>query len=191
MSSENNDYLSTLASKHGFSNNHEKLDDIGFLQIRYTDVPGRFLACYLLKGDNNIEDLFRDGIGLDGSSVRGFADINESDLILLPDRSTIRIISTTTTIPSHNIATVIANVYKGFGQGRLTKDPRHVSQCLEGYLRENGLSCQIGAEVECFIFDDVIFQNNSDQNGKKEGVLIYLKLYQKDTKKQWRVAPLT
>jgi glutamine synthetase len=166
MSSENNGYLSTLASKHGFSNNHEKLDDIEFLQIRYTDVPGRFLACYLLKGDNNIEDLFGDGIGLDGSSVRGFADINESDLILLPDRSTIRVISTTT-IPSHNIATAIANVYKGFGQGRLTKDPRYVSQCLEGYLRENGLSCQIGAEVECFIFDDIIFQNNNDQDGKR------------------------
>ena len=47
------------------------------------------------------------------------------------------------------------------------------------------------AEVECFIFDDIIFQNNSDQNGKKEDVLIYLKLYQKDTKNQWRVAPLT
>ena len=44
------------------------------------------------------------------------------------------------------------------------------------------------AEVECFIFDDIIIQNNSDQNGKKEGILIYLKLYQKDTKNQWRVA---
>jgi glutamine synthetase len=156
---------SSSRSKQDFSK-HIKWDDIEFLQVRYTDVPGKFLACYLSKGDNNIEDLFSDGIGLDGSSVKGFADISESDLILLPDRSTIRIINTTT-MPQHNIATVIANVYKGFGQGRLTKDPRHVSQCLEGYLRENGLSCQIGAEVECFIFDDIIFQNNSDQDGKK------------------------
>jgi glutamine synthetase len=156
---------SSSRSKQDFSK-HIKWDDIEFLQVRYTDVPGKFLACYLSKGDNNIEDLFRDGIGLDGSSVKGFADISESDLILLPDRSTIRIINTTT-MPQHNIATVIANVYKGFGQGRLTKDPRHVSQCLEGYLRENGLSCQIGAEVECFIFDDIIFQNNSDQDVKK------------------------
>ena len=58
-------------------------------------------------------------------------------------------------------------MYKGFGQGRLPKDPRYVSQCMEGYLAENGLSCQIGAEVECFIFDDIVFQNNSDQDGKK------------------------
>ena len=166
MPSENNDYSSTLSSKHGFSNNHVKWDGIEFLQIRYTDVPGKFLASYLLKDDNDIEDLFRDGIGLDGSSVKGFADINESDLILLPDRSTLRIINTTTK-PNYNIASVIANVYKGFGQGRLPKDPRYVSQCMERYLAENGLSCQIGAEVECFIFDDIILQNNSDQDGKK------------------------
>ena len=164
MSFENNS-SSSSRSKQDF-NKHVKWDDIEFLQVRYTDVPGKFLACYLSKGENNNKDLFSDGIGLDGSSVKGFADISESDLILLPDRSTIRIINTTT-IPDHNIATVIANVYKGFGQGRLTKDPRHVSQCMEQYLRENGLSCQIGAEVECFIFDDIIFQNNSDQDVKK------------------------
>jgi glutamine synthetase len=168
MSSENNhNYSSTLASKHALdnNNNHMKLDDIEFLQIRYTDVPGKFLASYLLKDNDRLEDLFRDGVGLDGSSVNGFADINESDLVLIPDKSTIKIIPTTT-IPNYNIASVIANVYRGFGQGRLSKDPRLVSQCMEEYLAENGLYCQIGSEVECFIFDDIIFYNN-DQDGKK------------------------
>src|SRR5919197_4591149 len=55
---------------------------------------------------------------------------------------------------------------KGFGQGRLTKDPRHVSQRMEGYLRENGLSCQIGSEVECFIFDDILIDD--DDNGRDD-----------------------
>jgi glutamine synthetase len=56
-------------------------DNIEFLQIRYTDVPGRFLACYILKENNDcIENLFKDGIGLDGSSVSGFVDVSESDL---------------------------------------------------------------------------------------------------------------
>jgi glutamine synthetase len=118
------------------------------------------------KDNAHLEDLFRNGIGLDGSSVKGFADVNESDLILIPDISTIQIIPT---IPRHNIATVIANVYNGFGQGRLSKDPRYVSQRMEGYLSENGLSCQIGAEVECFIFDDIIFQNNYDDDDDKGG----------------------
>lgn len=158
MSSENNSSF-TQASKHDFNN--IKWDDIEFLQVRYTDVPGRFLASYLLKDNDHLENVFRDGIGLDGSSVSGFADINESDLILLPDRSTVRII----TIPGYSIAALIADVYRGFGQGRLSKDPRHVSQCMEIYLRENGLSCQIGSEVECFIFDDILFDNNDDKKG--------------------------
>ena len=61
-----------------------------FIRIRYTDVPGRFLAKYILKDDAHIEDFFRDGVGFDGSSVRGFAEIYESDLLLFPDRSTFR-----------------------------------------------------------------------------------------------------
>ena len=60
-----------------------KNDDIKFLQIRYTDVPERFLASYILEGNDRFGSIFRDGVRLDGSSVKGFADINESDLILL------------------------------------------------------------------------------------------------------------
>ena len=140
-----------------------KWDNIEFLQIRYTDVPGRFLACYILKENNDcIENLFKEGIGLDGSSVSGFVDISESDLILLPDISTIRVVPPATTMSSHNIAAVISDVYRGFGKGRLSKDPRNVSQRMEGYLGENGLSCQIGSEVECFIFDDILFDNKKN-----------------------------
>ena len=64
-----------------------------FIQIRYTDVPGRFLAKYVTqKNDLDIENLYKYGIGFDGSSVRGFADINESDLMLFPDKLTSMII---------------------------------------------------------------------------------------------------
>jgi glutamine synthetase len=63
------------------------------------------------------------------------------------------------------MATVISDVYKGFRLGRLTQDPRFVSQCMEEYLVQNKLSCQIGPEAECFIFDDIIFHNN---NGLKD-----------------------
>ena len=79
-----------------------------------------------------LENVFRDGIGLDGSSVRGFADINESDLILLPDRLTVSI--TTIRYSGYTVKGVIADVFRGFGQGRLPKDPRYVSHSMEGYL---------------------------------------------------------
>ena len=157
LSEKPDSYTSRLTQ--GF--NSVRWEDIEFLQVRYTDVKGKFLANYILKDNNDcIENLFKEGIGLDGSSVSGFVDISESDLIILPDISTARMIPLpSTTLPSHDIATVISDVYRGFGQGRLSKDPRYVSQRMEGYLGENGLSCQIGSEVECFIFDDILFDS--------------------------------
>jgi glutamine synthetase len=143
-----------------------KNEDIKFIQIRYTDVPGRFLAKYVAKrNEEEIENLYQYGIGFDGSSVRGFADINESDLMLIPDKSTSRTITANATmIPGHIVTSVIANVYRGFGQGRLSKDPRHVSHRMEEYLEQKGLLCQIGAEVECFIFDSIDLKEVKDND---------------------------
>ena len=140
------------------NNNETKWQDIEFIQVRYTDVPGKFLAkYYLLKDNEHFYDVCRNGIGLDGSSVKGFASIDESDLLLLPDRLT----ATLTPISSYKTVTVIADVHRGFGQGRLSKDPRYISQHMEEYLAENNLFCQVGAEVECFVFDDIVFNNNN------------------------------
>ena len=141
------------------NNNDTKWQDIEFIQVRYTDVPGKFLAkYYLLKENENFYDVCRSGIGLDGSSVKGFASIDESDLLLIPDRLT----ATLTPISSYKTVTVIADVHRGFGQGRLTKDPRYISQHMEEYLAENNLFCQVGSEVECFVFDDIVFNNNTN-----------------------------
>jgi glutamine synthetase len=142
--------------------NGEKLESIDFLQIRYTDVPGRFHAKYLLlkgKGES-LNDSLRGSIGVDGSSVKGFANIEESDLILVPDRSTIRL--TPPLSSNYKTATVIADVFKGYSSGRLTKDPRYVSQRLEEHLTQNNIVCQIGPEVECFIFDSIDFANKGN-----------------------------
>jgi glutamine synthetase len=140
-------------------------EDIKFIQLRYTDVPGRFLAKYIAKHkEEEIEDLYKYGIGFDGSSVRGFAEINESDLMLIPDKSTRTVTSDTIMLPGYTVTSVIADIYKGFGQGRLSKDPRYVSECLEEHLEHKGLVCQIGAEVECFIFDDIILNDPAGKN---------------------------
>ncbi|HJT47444.1 MAG TPA: glutamine synthetase beta-grasp domain-containing protein [Nitrososphaeraceae archaeon] len=152
-----------ISLKHGQKT--RKNGNIKFLQIRYTDVPGRYLASYISDDNDNFESIFRDGAGLDGSSVQGFADINESDLLLIPDKSTARLVEI---MPASNtmVLSAIADVYRGFGQGRLPKDPRFVPQTMEKYLAENGLSCQIGAEVECFIFDDIVLVNADDNKNQ-------------------------
>src|SRR5215210_4136332 len=134
------------------------------IQIRYTDLLGKFLARYLSM-PANIEDLFRHGIGLDGSSVRGFADIDDSDLLLLPDRTTARMVPIS---KERTIGTVIADVYKGFSQGRLDTDPRYASQIMQRYLEERNMLCQLGPEVECFVLDDIKF----GVDGKQETNII-------------------
>ena len=130
--------------------------DVEFVQLRYTDVVGRFLAKYIVSDTADLSEHLQNGIALDGSSVAGFSKINESDLLLIPDRSTLRLMP----LPNYKVATVVADVYEGFGKGRLIKDPRYVPQLLEEGLRGQGLTCQIGPEVECFVFEDIVFNTN-------------------------------
>jgi glutamine synthetase len=134
--------------------------DSEFIQIRYTDLLGKFLAKYVHTDKEHIHDIFRTGVALDGSSVKGFATIDESDMMLIPDRQTLRRIP----LSEYDINAVIADVYNGFNKGRSSKDPRYVSQALEDHLAVNQISCQIGAEVECFIFDQIVFDINNDNN---------------------------
>ena len=133
-----------------------KFKDIEFVQLRYTDVVGRFLAKYIFTDTGDPAEILQKGIALDGSSVRGFSKINESDLLLIPDRSTLRVLPMST----YKVATVIADVYEGFGNGRLVRDPRYVPQELEEDLRDQGFMCQVGPEVECFVFEDILFDKN-------------------------------
>jgi glutamine synthetase len=81
---------------------------IQFVQIRYTDLLGKFLAKYVQTDEGHIHDIFRSGIGLDGSSVKGFANIDESDMMLFPDRNTLKRIF----LSEFEIMTVIANYWR-------------------------------------------------------------------------------
>jgi glutamine synthetase len=82
------------AHKVEYETNNVKLDGIDFVQIRYTDILGRFLARYFqTDSEVDLDDFFRCGVGVDGSSVKGFANIDESDMILIPDKSTLRIVA--------------------------------------------------------------------------------------------------
>ena len=67
------------------------LNNIEFIQIRYTDVLGHFLAKYLFTEREDTYDHLKRGVAVDGSSVKGFADIEESDILLIPDKLTLRI----------------------------------------------------------------------------------------------------
>ena len=146
----------TLEDSLGNGVNELEVTNVEFVQLRYTDVIGRFLAKYVVNDAEDPSEQLRKGVAVDGSSVTGFSKINESDLLLIPDPSTLRLMP----LSNYKVATVIADVYEGFGKGRLVRDPRCVPQALEEDLRRQGLICQIGPEVECFVFEDVHLDNN-------------------------------
>ncbi len=151
------------------ANDPLKYKNVEFIQLRYTDVLGRFLAKYIVTEALDLSEQLSKGVAVDGSSVMGFTKINESDLLLIPDRSTLRLAP----LANYKVATVIADVYEGFGKGRLVKDPRYIPQALEEDLIDQGLRCQIGPEVECFIFENIILDksrgleiHSSEKTGK-------------------------
>jgi glutamine synthetase len=145
-----------MKTNNSLENSLLQFEDAEFVQIRYTDLLGKFLAKYVVNNKGDPFKQIQNGIPLDGSSVIGFSKIHESDLMLIPDRLTLR----WTPMVNYKVATIIADVYEGFGNGRLARDPRYVPQALEQSLREEGITCQIGPEVECFVFEDILFDKN-------------------------------
>ena len=129
-------------------------EKVKFVDLQFTDVPGKLQHTTILA-ELLEEEVFEEGVPkLDGSSIRGFVEIHESDMVLKPDPSTFTIIPW---MPeSLKTARMICDVYRGFGMGRLEQDPRGVAQRAEEALRRAGFEVSYwGPEVEFFVFDRV------------------------------------
>jgi glutamine synthetase len=105
------------------------------------------------------EDTFNDGQGFDGSSIRGWQQINESDMLLVPDPST-AFLDPFTQLPT---LIMICNIQDPITREDYSRDPRNVARKANAYLQRTGLADTVyfGPEAEFFIFDDVRFDQNS------------------------------
>jgi glutamine synthetase len=138
-----------LAKEHG----------VRMVDFKFTDLPGTWqhvgLSIHALD-----EDAFSEGLGFDGSSIRGFQEISESDMVLLPDPSTALI------DPFHEQKTlsVVCNVIDPITREAYSRDPRYVAQKAEQYLVETGIAdtCYMGPEAEFYIFDHVAFDQRAN-----------------------------
>ncbi len=122
---------------------------IKLVDIQFTDVPGR-LQHFTVPSSAVVDGGLVGGLSkVDGSSIRGFLEISESDAVALPDPSTFAVVPW-----RDSLARMIADVYMG-GAQRLERDPRFVAQSAESYLKESlGYSWSFwGPEMEFFIFD--------------------------------------
>jgi glutamine synthetase len=131
------------------------------LDLRFTDLPG--LWQHVSYPINQLtEDSFEEGFGMDGSSIRGWAAINESDMLLIPDPNTY-MMDPFTEIPT---LVMVCDVIDPVTKQRYDRDPRYIAKKAELYLGSTGIAdtAFFGAEAEFFIFDNIRFDQR-EQHG--------------------------
>ncbi|WP_122260622.1 type I glutamate--ammonia ligase [Ornithinimicrobium cerasi] len=142
-----------------FSNAQEVLafikdEDVKFIDIRFCDLPG-VMQHFNVPAASFDEDAFNTGQMFDGSSIRGFKSIHESDMKLIPDPQTAYL------DPFRVEKTLIMNfsIVDPFTDEPYERDPRQIARKAEEYLRTTGIAdtAYFGAEAEFYVFDDVRF----------------------------------
>lgn len=127
---------------------------IQIVDLKFTDLPGLWQHFSITLPEVH-EDLFANGIGFDGSSIRGFQEIQESDMLLKPDPTTAFIdpVSETPTL------SMICDVIDPVLHRPYSRDPRYIARKAEEYLKQTGIAttCYFGPELEFFIFDSIRF----------------------------------
>ncbi len=134
-----------------------KAEKLQIVDLKFVDMPGTWQH-FSIPASELAEDLFTDGIGFDGSSIRGFQAIHESDMLLVADATT-AVVDPACSIPSLSL---VCNVVDPVTRRPYTRDPRHIAQKAENYLKQTGIAATsyFGPEAEFFIFDDVRFDQN-------------------------------
>src|SRR5579884_2426307 len=128
--------------------------------LRFTDLPGlQHHVSYPISELD--EDSFEQGFGMDGSSIRGWAAINESDMLLIPDPST----AFMDPFAETRTLVMLGDIIDPITRQHYDRDPRWIARKAEMYLKNSGLAdtAYFGAEAEFFIFDNVRFDQNAHE----------------------------
>ncbi|EZQ06888.1 glutamine synthetase [Candidatus Acidianus copahuensis] len=137
-----------------------KDNKVNWLDLQFTDLPGR-LQHITIPIDEVDESSVKEGFGkLDGSSIKGFTMIYESDMVLQPVYNTLSLIPW-----SPGVARVLTRVFWGGGKGRFERDPRFVAEEAERVQSEMGYTSFFGPELEFFIFDKISLDVATPQSG--------------------------
>jgi len=131
-----------LGKKHG-----AEMVDLRFIDLpgtwQHTSVPFKRLD----------DEAFEDGFGFDGSSIRGYAPINASDMLVIPEASTAQMDPFT----KHPTLVLLCNIVDPITREPYGRDPRYIAKKAESYLKQTGIAdtCFVGPEAEFFVFDSV------------------------------------
>jgi glutamine synthetase len=134
-------------------------NDVKFIDIRFCDLPG-VMQHFNVPAESVDAEFFVNGQMFDGSSIRGFQAIHESDMKLVPD------VATGFVDPFRTEKTLVMNfsIRDPFTDERYSRDPRQVAAKAEAYLASTGIAdtAFFGAEAEFYVFDDVRFETKQN-----------------------------
>ncbi len=126
--------------------------------VRFCDLPG-VMQHFTVPRESFDHKVFTDGLAFDGSSIRGFQQIHESDMALLPDPTTAYI------DPFRVRKTMVVNffVHNPLTREPYSRDPRNIARKAETYLASTGLcdTAYFAPEAEFYIFDSVRFETKA------------------------------
>lgn len=128
-----------------------------FVDLRFCDLPGQ-VQHFTIPARALTEDSFDEGFGFDGSSIRGFQEIQESDMILIPDPET----AIEDPFLEHKTLVVYCFVHDPTTGEAYDRDPRYVAKKAEIYLKGTGIAetSYWGPEAEFYIFDSARFDQS-------------------------------
>ena len=136
-----------------------KAHDATMVDLKFTDLPGTWQHMGMALGTLE-EDSFSDGIGFDGSSIRGFQEIYESDMLLMPDPASAII----DPFYEQTTVSIVCTVLDPITRRPYTRDPRYVATKAVEHLRKTGIAdtCYVGPEAEFYVFDHVAFDQQAN-----------------------------
>src|SRR5712691_11206949 len=133
--------------------------EVRAVDLRFMDFPGLWQH-FTIPADALDESVFEDGMGFDGSSIRGWQAINESDMLMIPDPETAFI----DPFFDHPTLVLICNIEDPITRQPYSRDPRWIARKAETYLKSTGFgdTAFFGPEAEFFIFNDARFSSGPD-----------------------------
>jgi glutamine synthetase len=136
-------------------------NDVKSVDVRFCDLPG-IMQHFTVPVESFDAKVFSDGLGFDGSSIRGFQQIHESDMLLLPDPTT-AVLDPFRAEKTLNLNFFIHDPLTGEAYSR---DPRNIAKKAETYLASTGIAdaAYFGPEAEFYVFDDVRFKTSQNES---------------------------
>lgn len=132
-------------------------NNVEMIDLRFMDFPG-LMQHFAIPAGKLDEAVFEDGVGFDGSSIRGWRAIHESDMLVIPDPSTAFI------DPFYKAKTLVmyCDIADPITRERYSRCPRYIAEKAENYLKSTGIAdtAYFGPEAEFFIFDDIRYDQN-------------------------------